>query len=593
MTTQNELMTLSSPPLLSGFIWQYYKRRESIWWLMLNLAGIVLGSFGLVYFATMIEEVANMAASQTLPTMRDVQHLMFMVGAMGILLIIASVASNLGWRNGRVPLEMSMKAELFRRVQHHSHQYFLQNPSGTVAQKVNDVPWHTVLLLDAVHWWVIPPTSLLLFSTYFLWQAHWLLGSITLAWVITFMLIMYPISKKVGRLVNRRAYEKGRVSGVIVDNLINNQTVRLFGDRVYEYKYMESVLSGERQAQYNLFNWRIWSAFFRSSMVYGYIFAMLTCSLWFYTSGYMSAGLVAVGLTLSLMVANHAENLSEGIERTADFSGHITDGLSLIFQPIDVKDDPAAQPLNVPAGEIVFNKVSFAYNKNKPVFNEMELNIPAGQKVGVIGQSGSGKSTFISLLLRFYDVDQQEIMIDRQNIGQVTQDSLRQNIAVIPQDTHLFHRSLRENIRYGRLDATDEDVMAAAKKAYCHDFIMHLPEGYNTLVGERGLKLSGGQRQRIAIARAILKDAPILILDEATSALDSESEQLIQNALREAMCDKTVIAVAHRLSTVAHLDRILVFQNGQIVEDGDHNTLLAAQGTYARMWRKQSGGFLG
>ncbi len=592
-TAQNNLATLGQPPRLPAFIWAYYQRPETVWWLLLNLLSVLVISFGLVYFASLVEQITELATRESLPKMQDVARLLMNVGGMALLLVAANALAFLGWRNGRVPFELNMKADLFRRVQHHSHTYFLHNPSGSVAQKVNDVPWHSVLLVDAVQWWVMPPAGLLVFSTIFLWQAHWLLGVITLVWVVVFLVVMIPVSRKIGRLVNRRAYEKGRVSGVIVDNLINNQIVRLFGDKAFEYSYLETVLAGERAAQYRQFTWMTWSALLRSAMVYGYIFGLLGCSLWFYTTDYMSAGLVAVGLTLGLMVASQAENLSEGIERAADFSGHITDGLSLIFQPIDVQDKPEAPALNVQAGEIMFNKVSFAYNKNKPVFDEMELHIPAGQKVGVIGHSGSGKSTFISLLLRFYDVDNQEILIDRQNIGQVTQDSLRQNIAVIPQDTHLFHRSLLENIRYGRLDATDDEVIDAAKKAYCHDFVLQLPDGYATQVGERGMKLSGGQRQRIAIARAILKNAPILILDEATSALDSESEQLIQNALREAMQGKTVIAVAHRLSTVSHLDRILVFENGQIVEDGDHHTLLAAQGTYALMWRKQSGGFLG
>jgi ABC-type multidrug transport system fused ATPase/permease subunit len=241
---------------------------------------------------------------------------------------------------------------------------------------------------------------------------------------------------------------------------------------------------------------------------------------------------------------------------------------------------------------IDLDSVDFSYEGND-VFKEFNLSILDGQKIGLVGQSGAGKSTLVSLLLRLYDIQSGTIKIDGQNISEVTQESLRRNIAVIPQDTSLFHRSLMDNIRYGNLDASDDAVIEAAKKAHAHDFIMDLPDAYDTMVGERGVKLSGGQRQRIAIARAILKDAPILILDEATSALDSESERLIQDSLRTLMDGKTVIAIAHRLSTISHLDRLIVMDKGQIIEDGTHENLLNQNGQYAKLWSMQSGGFLG
>ena len=244
--------------------------------------------------------------------------------------------------------------------------------------------------------------------------------------------------------------------------------------------------------------------------------------------------------------------------------------------------------------DIALKVVFFRYSEDpsEAVFESLNLNIPAGQKIGLVGTSGAGKSTLASLLLRFYDIDKGKITIAGKDIAKLTQHSLRKHIAVIPQDTALFHRSLMENIRYGNLGASDEDVIKAAKKAHAHDFIKDLPDQYQTMVGERGVKLSGGQRQRIAIARAILKDAPILILDEATSALDSESEALIQDSLSKLMKGKTVIAIAHRLSTIAKLDRLLVMQKGKIIEDGTHNELLKKKGYYARLWAMQSGGFL-
>jgi ATP-binding cassette, subfamily B, bacterial len=266
--------------------------------------------------------------------------------------------------------------------------------------------------------------------------------------------------------------------------------------------------------------------------------------------------------------------------------------IELLSAPIDVQDIPGAKPLNVTEGKIEFENVTFHYNKGKKVFENKSITIEPNQKVGLVGFSGSGKTTFIHLILRLFNVELGRILIDGQNISQVTQDSLRSSISMIPQDTTLFHRTLMENIRYGKPDATDEEVIWASKQACCDDFIALLPEGYETMVGERGIKLSGGQRQRIAIARAILKKEKILILDEATSQLDSLTEEAIQNSLWHLMESKTTIVIAHRLSTLLHMDRILVFEQGKIVEDGTHEELVAKNGLYKSMWDAQVGGFL-
>jgi ATP-binding cassette, subfamily B, bacterial len=255
-------------------------------------------------------------------------------------------------------------------------------------------------------------------------------------------------------------------------------------------------------------------------------------------------------------------------------------------------DNVDAQPLAVTQGAIEFRDVSFAYEADAQVFKHLNVTIPAGQRVGLVGLSGSGKSSFVSLLLRLYDPQSGQILIDGTDIRGVTQDSLHAQLSLIPQDPSLFHRSLRENIRYGRVEASDAEVEEAARLANADEFIAEIGEGYDAMVGERGVKLSGGQRQRIAIARVILKNAPVLILDEATSALDSITENAIQNTLDEVMHGKTVIVVAHRLSTIAHLDRILVFDKGRIIEDGSHSELLARQGAYFRLWSRQAGGFL-
>ena len=278
--------------------------------------------------------------------------------------------------------------------------------------------------------------------------------------------------------------------------------------------------------------------------------------------------------------------------------GVVAEGMQTIAQPVTLLDGKNAKPLALTDGVIEIRDVSHHYGKDAGGLDHINLTIKTGEKVGLVGQSGAGKSTLVKLLLRFYDVEQGAILIDGQNIGSVTQDSLRSAIGMVQQDSSLLHRSVRENIAYGKPDATEEQVIAAAKQAAAHDFILGLEDsegnkGYEARVGERGVKLSGGQRQRIALARVMLKDAPILLLDEATSALDSEAEAAIQNTLYGMMTGKTVIAIAHRLSTIAQMDRIIVMENGRVTEDGTHTSLLAQGGQYAKFWARQSGGFLG
>jgi ATP-binding cassette subfamily B protein len=272
--------------------------------------------------------------------------------------------------------------------------------------------------------------------------------------------------------------------------------------------------------------------------------------------------------------------------------GNITQGLTVALAPLDIQDKPDATELRVTKGQITFDNVGFHYKGSEPLFTNKSVTIDPGQKVGLVGYSGGGKTTFSNLILRLYDVTDGRILIDGHDIRDVTQDSLRANIGMIPQDPSLFHRTLMENIRYGRDSATDAEVIEAAKRAHANEFIAKLPNAYDSLVGERGVKLSGGQRQRVAIARAILKNAPILILDEATSQLDSVTERDIQDSLWDLMQGKTTIVIAHRLSTLLHMDRILVFDSGKIVEDGTHDELLARGGLYKTLWDAQVGGFL-
>jgi ATP-binding cassette subfamily B protein len=311
-----------------------------------------------------------------------------------------------------------------------------------------------------------------------------------------------------------------------------------------------------------------------------------------YGSRLISVGDFVLILGLGMEVAHITWYTMSQVDEFNQAVGKCKQSLGSLIVPHDIKDKKDASNILITKGQITFSDVKFHYKGTEPLFQNKSITIEPGQKVGLVGYSGGGKSTFVNLILRLFDVTDGHIFIDDQDLREVTQDSLRQHIGMIPQDPSLFHRTLMENIRYGRIEATDEEVIEAAKKAHAHEFISKLPQGYESPVGERGIKLSGGQRQRIAIARAILKNAPILILDEATSALDSVTEKYIQEALHTLMIGRTTIVIAHRLSTLAEMDRILVFDNGQIIEDGNHQDLMNLKGHYALMWQMQAGGFL-
>ena len=381
--------------------------------------------------------------------------------------------------------------------------------------------------------------------------------------------------------------------GELVDSLANHSNVRIFSRKLYENFRMVPFFSKQKKAYTATYLYGM----LLSCIQGGLIAIMMAFSVFFlvylYGKSLVTIGDFALILGLAMETGHMMWFTMSEVDEFNKAVGRCKQSLTSLMLPLEIRDQPNAGTLNCPHGKIVFNNVKFHYKDTALLFQNKSVEISPGQKVGLVGYSGGGKSTFVHLILRFYDVTDGAILIDDQDIRDVTQDSLRENIAMIPQDPSLFHRSLRENIRYGRINATDEAIIAAAKKAHAHEFIEQLPQAYDSLVGERGVKLSGGQRQRIAIARAILKNAPILILDEATSQLDSVTERVIQASLWELMQNKTTIVIAHRLSTLLHMDRILVFDKGKIIEDGTHHELLAKNELYKRLWDAQVGGFLG
>ncbi|HSW92238.1 MAG TPA: ABC transporter ATP-binding protein, partial [Candidatus Saccharimonadales bacterium] len=402
-------------------------------------------------------------------------------------------------------------------------------------------------------------------------------------------------ANKRGPIRHKRKVLTAQLNGTVADILGNQQLVRYFATNKRETKrVLVDRHEIEDVARYEVAVLHKESLLRQGTLFLFQIITMAVC-IWLYSKGSVSIAALVFAVTYLGRLTSSLFDLTpiiRGTEQAFLDAANITDILDEIPEVVDA---PHAKKLTVPRGEIKFHKTSFSYNddKNAPVIKDLSLTIAPGERIGLAGHSGGGKTTLTKLVLRFADATGGSITIDNQDITKVSQKSLRQNIAYVPQEPYLFHRSLRENISYGKPDASDEEIMEAVTKANARDFVDTLPNGLDTLVGERGVKLSGGQRQRIAIARAILKDAPILILDEATSALDSESEKLIQDALTKLMKDRTSIVVAHRLSTIAGLDRIIVLDHGEIVEEGPHAALIKRQkGIYASLWSHQSGGFI-
>ena len=417
-------------------------------------------------------------------------------------------------------------------------------------------------------------------------------------WIVAYGLACWYFVPRLGKVGKAQADARSVMTGRITDAYTNIATVKLFSHTRRESEFARAAMDAFKLTGYA--QMRLVSRFeiVNQMLVVGMILGACGTALWLWSLGEVGAGAVAAVIAMTLRVSGHAHWVMWEMTTLFESVGTIQDGINTLTKPRTVVDAPDAQPLHVTQGEVRFENVSFAYGNGRPVIDQLNLTIRAGEKIGLIGRSGAGKSTLVNLLLRFHDVRSGRVLIDGQDIAHVTQDSLRRNIGMVTQDTSLLHRSMRDNILYGRPDATEEEMHAAARRAEAAEFIDNLSDlqgrsGYDAQVGERGVKLSGGQRQRVAIARVMLKDAPILLLDEATSALDSEVEAAIQRSLDSLMQGKTVIAIAHRLSTIAAMDRLIVLDAGAIVEEGTHAQLLAQGGVYARLWGHQSGGFLG
>jgi ATP-binding cassette, subfamily B, multidrug efflux pump len=587
------------PASLGAFFWFYLK---PVWWAfaLLTLATLLLAMLEVAILAFVGRLVDLMRNAETPAGFLQVHAVE--LGLMAVLAIIirpllSALADLFKHQLIMGPVNVRIRWLAHRYLLRQSLSFFQNDFAGRLATRtiqvgpaVRDVAANTcdVVVWVAVHWF----GAMLLF-----FQADWRLVLPLAVWLALYIGALFYFVPRIEKLSAAMSDARSMLTGRIVDSYTNISTVKLFAHTEREDLYAKDAM-GEWLARYQaqlrlntLMEICLWT-------VNGFVLVGTTgLAIWLWSVGEVTIGSIAVVSGLVIRLMNMSGWFMWSLAGIFDNVGVVQESMRAIAHPLQLTDAPDAKPIRVPKGEIRYEAIRFHYGKEHGVIDNLSLTIRPGEKVGLVGRSGAGKSTLVSLLLRFYDLEGGRILIDGQDISSIAQDSLRAQIGLVTQDTSLLHRSVAENILYGRPDAGEAAMIAAAKKAQAHEFILDLEDGrgrkgYEAHVGERGVKLSGGQRQRIAIARVLLKNAPILVLDEATSALDSEVEGAIQEQLNNLMEGKTVIAIAHRLSTIAAMDRLVIMDRGAIVETGTHNELLARGGLYASLWARQSGGFL-
>ncbi len=589
-----------SPPNTIGAFYFYYLRQ--VWPCFAAL--LVVGFLGALievalfrYLSTIIDLVNHSTPARIF---HDHWHTLTWMGAVALIIrpimiwlhdllihqtINPRMTSMIRWQNHRYVLRQSLS-------------FFQGDFAGRIAQRImqtgNSVRDSAVQLVDAIwHVLIYAVTSLVLFA-----ETDWKLMAPLIVWIVAYVAALCYFVPRVKQRSVISSEARSKLMGFIVDGYTNIATLKLFAHSELEEKNARETLQDQTEKT-QLAGRMITAMDVTLSTMNGALIVTTTgLALWLWGQSLISVGTIALATGLVIRLVNMSGWIMWVVNGIFDNIGTVQDGMKTVSQPLTVQDKPGAQQLHVEQGSIVFDNVRFGYSAERPIIQQLNLTIVPGEKIGLIGASGAGKSTLVNLLLRMYDVDQGVITIDQQDIAKVTQDSLRSQIGMITQDTSLLHRSIRDNLLYGRPDATEEELMAAITGARADEFIPQLTDnegrfGLDAQVGERGVKLSGGQRQRIAIARVLLKNAPILIMDEATSALDSEVEAAIQESLESLMTGKTVIAIAHRLSTIARMDRLIVLDQGKIAEQGTHQQLLEKNGIYARLWQRQTGGFVG
>ena len=590
---------VTQPPQgLMRFYWHFARQAKSLF-LALFAAGLCVAMLD----ASVPWFIGRLVRALT-TTPRDLflaQQGRFLVAAAVVVLVgrpLAIAVQNLVSNTGIVVNVTNMvRWQSHRHVVRQSWPFFQNDFAGRIASRVMEtgpaVRQSAVSGITAI--WgitVYGVTALTLLGA----VDAWLMLPIA-AWFVSYGILLRIVVPRLRDRSKRTSEARSLVVGRIVDSYTNIVTLKLFARLTHEDAYVRDVVDAHTGAFRR--QMRMLSALFMSLQALNALMLAgeTTLAVWLWQRGRVDVGIVAMAIPLTWQIASAAGWVAVQVTDIFENVGTIQEGMMTIAQPIALADRPGSVDLAMARGEIRFDNVGFGYGREDGLIKGLTLRIRPGEKIGLVGRSGAGKTTLVNLLLRFHDVEDGRILIDGQDIAGVTQESLRANVSVVTQDTSLLHRSIRDNIAYGRPDASAEEIIAAARRAHAHDFIQGLVDwqgrrGYDAQVGERGVKLSGGQRQRVAIARVILKDAPILILDEATSALDSEVEAAIQDSLEGLMRGKTVIAIAHRLSTIARMDRLLVMDRGRLIETGSHAELLRRGGVYADLWQRQSGGFI-
>ncbi len=598
VVTYPDAKPATPPRTFFAFLWQSSAGLRP-YILLMTLCTAVIGAFEAMLFAMLgqlVDWLANVEPSQLWATQR--QNFLLLIGVLAVSPLVVGLFALLKYQVLFANFPMRLRWNFHRLMLGQSMSFYQDEFAGRVATKVMQT---ALAVRDA---WLTATDILAFIVIYFVTMLA-IVGTFDLRMLAPFVgwLVLYSVSlvyfvPRLGKVAAAQADARSLMTGRVTDAYTNVATVKLFSHASREASFARASMQEFMQTAYA--QGRLVSGFEITNHVLSMVLIAATAgvALWLWMQGEVGVGAVAAASAMALRLNGLAHWIMWEVASLFEHVGTVEDGMRTLSRAHTVVDAPDAKPLRVTRGEIAFEHVTFAYGGKRAVVDDLCLHIRPGEKIGLVGRSGAGKSTIVNLLLRFYDVEQGAILIDGQDISHVTQDSLRAQIGMVTQDTSLLHRSVRDNIVYGRPDASDDAMIAAAKRAEAHEFIGSLSDvkgrrGYDAHVGERGVKLSGGQRQRIAIARVMLKDAPILLLDEATSALDSEVENAIQQSLYRLMEGKTVVAIAHRLSTIAAMDRLVVMDRGRIVEEGDHRALLEHGGLYARLWAHQSGGFLG
>lgn len=579
-----------------GYYWPHVKRYK--WGLIVSLFAFMIATIaGGILVPIVYKEIFDLVASGTPNTVYN-ELILHLGVAFGLLFLtnLAHALAEYTYPAHQSKVLKSLNDFAFSKVLRHSEAFFSNNFTGGLVAKVNRFHNSFERIQDIITFqvWLNGIVLLSTFAVLF-WYSK-LLALVFVLWLVFFIVgtlfFLRPMSKR----DMDNAEQKSKSTAVLADAITNVVTAKMFASVDREHEVFKTQTQSEEAARWSAWKMHNHLRVFQMVMTSLAEIGGLAIAVHLWISGQITIGVILLMQIYLFRIFEIVWNMGRQMTAMINAFADAQEIVDIFEEPIGVVDIEKPEKCKITDGAIEVDKIGYSYHKaeegGETLFNNFSLSVAAGEKVGLVGHSGSGKTTITKLLLRFMDVDSGEIRIDGQNIAKIKQDDLRRNISYVPQDPILFHRSLRENIAYGKPSATEEEIVAAAKAANAHDFISVLPDGYDTLVGERGVKLSGGERQRVAIARAMLKDAPILILDEATSALDSISERHIQQAFERLMQGRTTLAIAHRLSTVQKMDRIVVFDKGKIAEQGTHKELTKHDGIYAELWQEQSSGFI-